>query len=41
MTTEGAIRTGTATTGRLIGAAALVLVVVGGAFAFSDLLMMQ
>jgi trehalose monomycolate/heme transporter len=41
MTTEGAIRTGTATTGRLISAAALVLVVVGGAFAFSDLVMMQ
>ena len=41
MTTEDAIRTGTATTGRLISAAALVLVVVGGAFAFSDLVMMQ
>ncbi len=41
MTTEEAIRTGTATTGRLISAAALVLVVVGGAFAFSDLVMMQ
>ncbi len=41
MTTEDAIRHGTATTGRLISAAALVLVVVGGAFAFSDLVMMQ
>ena len=41
MTTEEAIRTGTASTGRLISAAALVLVVVGGAFAFSDLVMMQ
>ena len=41
MTTEAAIRTGTASTGRLISAAALVLVVVGGAFAFSDLVMMQ
>ncbi len=41
MTTEDAIRTGTASTGRLISAAALVLVVVGGAFAFSDLVMMQ
>ena len=41
MTTEEAIRNGTATTGRLISAAALVLVVVGGAFAFSDLVMMQ
>ena len=41
MTTEDAIRPGTATTGRLISAAALVLVVVGGAFAFSDLVMMQ
>ncbi|PEG34416.1 MmpL protein [Mycolicibacterium agri] len=41
MTTEEAIRHGTATTGRLISAAALVLVVVGGAFAFSDLVMMQ
>lgn len=41
MTTAEAIRHGTATTGRLISAAALVLVVVGGAFAFSDLVMMQ
>jgi RND superfamily putative drug exporter len=41
ITTEEAIRTGTASTGRLISAAALVLVVVGGAFAFSDLVMMQ
>ncbi|MGK2882501.1 MAG: MMPL family transporter [Mycobacterium sp.] len=41
MSTAEAIRTGTATTGRLISAAALVLVVVGGAFAFSDLVMMK
>jgi RND superfamily putative drug exporter len=41
MPTTEAIRTGTATTGRLITAAALVLVVVGGAFAFSDLVMMK
>ena len=41
MPTVTAIRTGTATTGRLISAAALVLVVVGGAFAFSNLVMMK
>ncbi|WP_181698255.1 MMPL family transporter [Nocardia sp. GTS18] len=39
-TTE-AIRTGTAQTGRIITAAALILLVVTGAFAFSDLVMMQ
>jgi RND superfamily putative drug exporter len=40
-TTADAIRIGTATTGRLITAAALVLVVVAGAFVFSDLVMMK
>ncbi|GAB4586789.1 hypothetical protein Ntsu_46210 [Nocardia sp. IFM 10818] len=40
-TTEEAIRTGTAHTGRIITAAALILLVVTGAFAFSDLVMMQ
>jgi trehalose monomycolate/heme transporter len=39
--TADAIRIGTATTGRLITAAALVLVVVAGAFVFSDLVMMK
>ena len=39
--TKDAIRIGTATTGRLITAAALVLVVVAGAFVFSDLVMMK
>ncbi len=39
-TTES-IRIGTATTGRLITAAALVLAVVAGAFVFSDLVMMK
>ncbi|BDT89804.1 MMPL family transporter [Nocardia cyriacigeorgica] len=39
-TTE-AIRIGTANTGRIITAAALILLVVTGAFAFSDLVMMQ
>ncbi|NKY53646.1 MMPL family transporter [Nocardia vermiculata] len=39
-TTE-AVRTGTAQTGRIITAAALILLVVVGAFAFSDLVMMQ
>ncbi|MTE14749.1 MMPL family transporter [Nocardia aurantiaca] len=39
-TTE-AVRAGTAQTGRLITAAALILLVVTGAFAFSDLVMMQ
>jgi RND superfamily putative drug exporter len=41
MSTAEAIRIGTATTGRLITAAALVLVVVMGAFVFSDLVMMK
>jgi RND superfamily putative drug exporter len=41
MSTTEAIRIGTATTGRLITAAALVLAVVAGAFAFSDLVMMK
>ncbi len=41
MSTAEAIRIGTATTGRLITAAALVLVVVAGAFVFSDLVMMK
>ena len=36
-----AIRIGTATTGRLITAAALVLAVVAGSFMFSDLVMMK
>ncbi|MEV0294472.1 MMPL family transporter [Nocardia sp. NPDC050710] len=39
-TTE-AVRIGTAQTGRIITAAALILLVVVGAFAFSDLVMMQ
>ncbi|MFE5287737.1 MMPL family transporter [Nocardia sp. NPDC056611] len=39
-TTE-AVRAGTAQTGRIITAAALILLVVTGAFAFSDLVMMQ
>ena len=39
--TANAIRVGTATTGRLITAAALVLIVVAGAFVFSDLVMMK
>jgi RND superfamily putative drug exporter len=39
--TANAIRIGTATTGRLITAAALVLAVVAGAFVFSDLVMMK
>lgn len=39
-TTE-AIRIGTATTGRLITAAALILAVVAGSFVFSDLVMMK
>jgi trehalose monomycolate/heme transporter len=41
MSTAEAIRVGTATTGRLITAAALVLAVVAGAFVFSDLVMMK
>ncbi|MGN2639273.1 MMPL family transporter [Nocardia takedensis] len=39
--TAEAIRVGTAHTGRIITAAALILLVVVGAFAFSDLVMMQ
>ncbi|MFI6869318.1 MMPL family transporter [Nocardia sp. NPDC050406] len=39
--TEDAIRIGTAQTGGIITAAALILLVVTGAFAFSDLVMMQ
>ncbi|MEV6217176.1 MMPL family transporter [Nocardia sp. NPDC051833] len=39
--TTDAIRIGTAQTGRIITAAALILIVVTGAFAFSDLVMMQ
>ncbi len=41
MSTAEAIRIGTATTGRLITAAALVLGVVAGSFVFSDLVMMK
>lgn len=41
MSTTEAIRIGTATTGRLITAAALVLAVVAGSFVFSDLVMMK
>src|SRR5215217_1181884 len=41
MSTTEAIRIGTATTGRLITGAALILAVVAGAFAFSDLVMMK
>ncbi|ORA65386.1 hypothetical protein BST26_18675 [Mycolicibacterium insubricum] len=41
MSTAESIRIGTATTGRLITAAALVLAVVAGAFVFSDLVMMK
>ena len=41
MSTAEAIRIGTATTGRLITAAALVLAVVAGSFIFSDLVMMK
>ncbi|WP_405496441.1 MMPL family transporter [Nocardia sp. NBC_00511] len=40
-TTEESIRYGTAHTGRIITAAALILLVVTGAFAFSKLVMMQ
>ncbi|GAA5049751.1 MMPL family transporter [Nocardia callitridis] len=40
-TTTEAIGIGTANTGRIITAAALILLVVTGAFAFSDLVMMQ
>jgi uncharacterized membrane protein YdfJ with MMPL/SSD domain len=41
MSTAEAIRIGTAQTGRIITAAALVLMVVGSAFIFSDLVMMK
>jgi len=41
MSTTEAIRIGTATTGRLITAAAMVLAVVAGSFVFSDLVMMK
>jgi RND superfamily putative drug exporter len=41
MSTAEAVRIGTATTGRLITGAALVLAVVAGAFVFSDLVMMK
>src|SRR6202034_3946956 len=41
MSTAEAIRVGTATTGRLITAAALVLAVVAGSFVFSDLVLMK
>jgi len=41
MSTAQAIRIGTATTGRIITAAALILIVVAGAFVFSDLVMMK
>lgn len=41
MSTQEAIRIGTATTGRLITGAALVLAVVAGSFVFSDLVVMK
>jgi trehalose monomycolate/heme transporter len=41
MSTADAVRRGTATTGRIISAAALILVVVAGTFVFSDLVMMK
>ncbi|AWV48830.1 integral membrane protein [Mycobacterium leprae Kyoto-2] len=41
MSTQEAVRIGTASTGRLITAAALVLAVVAGSFVFSDLVMMK
>ena len=41
MSTQESVRIGTATTGRLITAAALVLAVVAGSFVFSDLVMMK
>ncbi len=41
MSTTEAIRIGTATTGRIITAAATVLAVVAGSFVFSDLVMMK
>jgi RND superfamily putative drug exporter len=41
MSTTEAVRIGTATTGRIITAAALILVVLGVAFVFSDLVMLK
>jgi trehalose monomycolate/heme transporter len=41
MSTAEAIRVGTATTGRIITGAALILAAVAGAFVFSDLVMMK
>jgi uncharacterized membrane protein YdfJ with MMPL/SSD domain len=41
MSTAAAVRSGTATTGRIITAAALILIVVAGTFVFSDLVMMK
>ncbi|HET9874543.1 MAG TPA: MMPL family transporter [Mycobacterium sp.] len=41
MSTTESIRIGTATTGRLITAAALILAVLAGSFVFSDLVMMK
>jgi len=41
MSTQEAVRIGTATTGRLITGAALVLAVVAGSFVFSDLVVMK
>ncbi|KAA8967513.1 MMPL family transporter [Mycobacterium sp.] len=41
LSTAEAIRIGTATTGRIITAAALILAVVAGSFVFSDLVMMK
>lgn len=41
MSTQEAIRIGTAATGRIITAAALIVAVVAGAFVFSDLVMMK
>ena len=41
MSTQEAVRIGTATTGRLITAAAMVLAVVAASFVFSDLVMMK
>ncbi|TDZ76411.1 Membrane protein YdfJ [Mycobacteroides salmoniphilum] len=41
LSTTEAVRVGTANTGRIITAAALILIVVAGGFAFSDLVMMK
>ncbi|MEU9805723.1 MMPL family transporter [Mycobacterium sp. NPDC050853] len=41
LSTAEAVRVGTANTGRIITAAALILIVVAGGFAFSDLVMMK